>query len=278
MTVHDIPLGLRLREQAGWNQTAADWQRCLDLQPDGCFIADYDGTPSGTVTTCIFGSVAWIAMVLVDAALRGRGIGRALLDGALAFLDQRGIPSVRLDATPLGRPLYQSLGFVEEYTLIRHEGIAAAEETAHDHGGRITVCAMRGEHLECVLQLDRRITNTDRQLLLRRLFAEEPEQWRVALQGEEVLGYTAARPGSRAWQIGPCLASAAMGPLLLADSWRRHAGQRVFVDVPADNAAALAVVQAAGLVAQRPLYRMGRGPSVRERIEQLWCSFGPEKG
>jgi hypothetical protein len=114
--------------------------------------------------------------------------------------------------------------------------------------------------------------------LLRRLFAESLEEWHIAERGEEVLGYAAARPGSRAWQIGPCMAASEAGPLLLADAWRRHAGDSVFVDVPADNRAAIAAVQAAGLVPQRPLYRMGRGPRVPECIENLWTSFGPEKG
>ena len=31
----------------------------------------------------------------------------------------RGIPSIRLDATPQGRPVYQRLGFEDEYELCR---------------------------------------------------------------------------------------------------------------------------------------------------------------
>jgi GNAT superfamily N-acetyltransferase len=278
MTAGDISLGMRLRQQAGWNQTEADWRRCLELQPDGCFVAESEGVPVGTVTTCIFGSVAWIAMVLVDVAVRGRGIGRGLLNEALAFLDRRGIASVRLDATPLGRPLYQSLGFVEEYTLIRHEGVLSIDNTAAKSSADIIVRTMPAAQLERVLQLDRQITSTDRQTLLRRLFAESPEEWHIAERGEEVLGYAAARPGSRAWQIGPCMATIEAGPLLSAYAWRRHAGHYVFVDIPEDNRAAIAAVQAAGLAPQRPLYRMGRGPRVPERIEHLWASFGPEKG
>jgi hypothetical protein len=35
LTAADLPAGLALSRQAGWNQTEADWRRCLDLQPDG---------------------------------------------------------------------------------------------------------------------------------------------------------------------------------------------------------------------------------------------------
>src|ERR1700687_2743834 len=39
MTMADIPAGMRLKEIAGWNQTAADWKRFLEASPEGCFVA-----------------------------------------------------------------------------------------------------------------------------------------------------------------------------------------------------------------------------------------------
>lgn len=278
MTHRDVPLGMRLKEQAGWNQTEADWRRCLELQPDGCFVAEHEGVAVGTVTTCIFGSIAWIAMVLVHVAVRGQGIGQTLLDRALAFLDSRGVPTVRLDATPLGRPLYEKRGFIDEYPLIRFEGDAPVVGTSAGVGDEILICPLLPKHRECVLQFDHRVTATDRAALLRRLFAEAPDEWRLAMRGEEMLGFSAARAGSRAWQIGPCLATAEAGPPLLADVLTRHAGQRVFLDVPVNNPAAIAAVVEAALVPQRPLFRMCRGPKPHESVERLWASFGPEKG
>ena len=119
MTNDDVPLGMHLRDQAGFNQTEADWRRFLDLEPDGCFVAELDGEPVGTVTNCVFDRVGWIAMLLVDRGVRGRGIGTRLTEHALAYLDARGVFSVRLDATPRGRPVYEKLGFAAEYELAR---------------------------------------------------------------------------------------------------------------------------------------------------------------
>ena len=111
MTVADIPLGLRLARQAGWNQIEADWRRFLAMQPDGCFVGERDGTPVATTATFIFGPVAWIAMVLVDVDSRRKGVATTLLKHALDFLDNQGVKTVRLDATAAGQPVYEKLGF-----------------------------------------------------------------------------------------------------------------------------------------------------------------------
>ena len=47
---------------------------------------------------------------------------------------------------------------------------------------------------------------------------------------------------------------------------------------PLPNHAAVKAVEAMGLTVQRPLLRMGRGEPVREDLDLLWASSGPEKG
>jgi GNAT superfamily N-acetyltransferase len=272
MTAADLPLGLRLSRQAGWNQTEADWKRFLALQPDGCFVAQWGGTPVGTTTTCIFGPVAWIAMVLVEESARGRGIGTALLHHALEFLDRRHVAAVRLDATPLGLPLYERLGFVEQFRLARYQGIlppAAPEAGA--------LAASPG-HWEALAALDETVTLTDRRRLLFRLFAEESVGTFLPQGGGRLGGFLAARPGTRAVQLGPCIAAPEAGPVLFTAARHLFAGRPIFVDIPVPNEAANRLAEAQGLAVQRHLTRMCRGAAVCERVEWLWASSGPEKG
>jgi GNAT superfamily N-acetyltransferase len=269
MTQADVPQGLRLCAQAGWNQTELDWHRYLALQPDGCFVAECDSVV-GTALTCIFGEVAWIAMVLVDESLRGRGIGRALMEHTLAFLDGRRVPTVRLDATPLGQPLYERLGFIAQYQLARYDGVlpAAAEVAGVETAADWTALAV----------LDEEVTRTDRRRLLSLLAQEQPAEVRVVRRPEGVDGFMMARHGARAIQLGPCIAAVTAGPRLLGDGWQRHVGKRVYVDVPLPNEPACRAVEAMGLTVQRRLTRMCRGPAVCERIDWLWASSGPEMG
>jgi GNAT superfamily N-acetyltransferase len=272
MSAADIPLSMRLKEQAGWNQTEADWQRFLDLEPEGCFVAEFDSVPTGTLTTCTFGPVAWVAMVLVDQVFRGRGIAKKLLAHALEFLNRRGIETIRLDATPLGQPLYERLGFVEEYRLHRFEGIL------HAGRGGTHACPSESAMWHGLTELDREVTGTDRARFLCRLFAAHAQELRIVGPAENPQGYLAVRRGSRAVQIGPCIADADAGPVLLADAFHRYAGQRVYLDVPAMNQVAKELAHAHGLIIQRSFSRMCLGRPIAETVARIWASSGPEMG
>ena len=247
MTVDDLDLGLQLREQAGFNQTAADWQRFLALEPAGCFVAELAGRAVGTTTTCIFDSVGWIAMVLVDPSARHQGIGTRLVQHAMAWLKQRGVQTIRLDATALGRPVYERLGFVAEYELVRLEGRATLVTESSPGGANLS--PLQPEDLEAVAALDEKVTGTRRLRLLDRLRAEQPQAAAKIVVDGTVQGYAMFRRGTHATHIGPVIANTAeTGRTLLAWAFRCCAGQPVFVDIPCDNSPALEWASSHGLI------------------------------
>jgi GNAT superfamily N-acetyltransferase len=59
------------------------------------------------------GAYAYIQWIATDDEFRGRGYARAVMAALLAALDGRDIPAVELHATPMGEPLYRTLGFWE---------------------------------------------------------------------------------------------------------------------------------------------------------------------
>jgi GNAT superfamily N-acetyltransferase len=279
MTITDLRLGLKLTQQAGWNQTESDWQRFIDLQPTGCFVAELDGSGVGTTTTCILGQVAWIAMVLVDVNARGRGVGTRLLEHSLSYLKQRKVKTVRLDATPAGQPIYAKLGFQPEYELARFEGILPRRRRPEPvEGPEPAVAKATPEIFADIIEFDNRMTGTDRTKMLTRLFEEFPENIRFLRHGDKIDGYATVRPGANALQVGPCIATALAGPPLLGDALSRCAGEPVFVDIPLHNAAAAGIAESRGLQIQRCFMRMYHGEEVKDNVETLWASSGPEKG
>ena len=273
MTNGDLPLGLRLSAQAGWNQTEADWRRFLWLEPEGCFVAEWAGEPVATTAAFVFGSVGWIAMVLVDEAFRHRGIATQLVERALKYLDGRGVQTVRLDATPLGQPVYQRLGFLAEYDLIRMHGTAAPTSV------ETSVSPLSEERLGAVCELDGSVTGTPRGRLIRRLYAECPHKAMAMFDDETAVCYAFWRAGRRARHLGPAAAvSIANGIALLTCIWARCQAGPVFIDLPVDNRAAMEWVVARGFVAQREFTRMYLGQRRGDLPRQIWASSGPEKG
>jgi len=296
MTIDDLLLGLRLSRQAGWNQTESDWRRFMNMEPEGCFVAEFNGSSVGTTTTCVFDhQVAWIAMVLVDKDVRGRGIGTTLLNYALDYLNARRTETVRLDATAAGRPIYEKLGFVAEYELARYEGVPDSRSWTLDsrcgtailavsswagspcHAGEYRVSSIEHRASE-IIEFDRRMTGTNRAKMLGRLFEEFPQLVHVVRQDNQVQGYIAGRPGANAVQVGPCIATASAGSSLLSDLLSRCVGKRVFIDVPLDNVSAVRIAEAAQLTVQRCFTRMCLGERISDNVQAIWASSGPEKG
>lgn len=272
MTTGDLRLGLKLTHQAGWNQIEADWLRFLQLEPEGCFVAELNGNAVGTTATCVLSRAAWIAMVLVDVESRGKGVGTALLKHSIGYLKERKVETIRLDATALGQPIYEKLGFLPEYELARFEGTPPRAVVVP------SIIKATPDDLDEIIDFDTRITGTDRGKMLRRLFEEFPENVCIVRKAGSIEGFMTTRPGANATQIGPCRATAAAGPALLADALNKCAGEPVFVDVPLDNTNAVKIVEASGLTIQRRFTRMYWGCKPADDIKTLWASSGPEKG
>ncbi|NCO34942.1 MAG: hypothetical protein AUJ92_02810 [Armatimonadetes bacterium CG2_30_59_28] len=274
MRTDDIPFGMRLKESAGWNQTEADWRRFIALQPDGIWVAELAGRDVGTTATFIFDTIAWIAMVLTAQAFRGQGIATALMEHALRWLDRDGIDTIRLDATPLGRSVYARLGFVAEGEVVRYEGTSRQVTPA------TPVTRLTGpDGLPGIAQLDQEATGTNRRRLLELMCAEaEVTTLGIRVDGE-LSGYAMVRPGTRAVQIGPCIALDELSAISLLNAAAAHAsGAPTFIDIPLGNRPACRWAETAGLSVQRTFTRMKRGKPVRENLERLWAGSGPEKG
>lgn len=268
----DVTLGMKLSRQAGWNQLEADWRRFIEMEPEGCFVGELEGRAVGTTATCTCRSTAWIAMVLVDFNFRRKGVGTALLKHSICYLEERQVETIRLDATPLGRPVYEKLGFEPDYRLSRFEGIAQPCSRSSAADGAVP------ETFAEMIEFDKRMTGRERSKMLGRLFEEFPESIRLVRRAGKLEGFITKRPGANAIQIGPCTATPYAGPLLLRDALNRCAGEPVYVDVPLDNAEAMKVVESSGLTIQRSFTRMSRGPKITDRVHASWASSGPEKG
>jgi ribosomal protein S18 acetylase RimI-like enzyme len=197
------------------------------------------------------GGTGWVGGVAVVPAHRRVGLGGALTEAIVEFLEGRGVATVLLHATALGRPVYERLGFVPETAYVTLSGPTLARASTG-----AMVRAGRAADLEAVMALDRAATGEDRRRLLTALW---PTGGLVAAVDGRALGYHLASP----WRPGGATIAADAGTgLALLDAVRVAPGDEVAISVPAANAAAVGWLEAAGFQERYRTIRMHRGPRV----------------
>ncbi|MCU4179800.1 GNAT family N-acetyltransferase [Bosea sp. BH3] len=189
-----------LSRETGWPHRREDWAMVLALSHG--FVALQGDVVVGTAMLTPFGDdCATVNMVIVAASMRGRGLGRKLMDAALQACGAR---ECRLTATADGLPLYEKLGFSATHEIRQHQGIvtplpadAAQDALKLDWAGP--------ESFPAVAALDLQALGMDRRPLLRLL----TEAGRMVIHREagRIVGYAAMRRFGRGEVIGPVVAN-----------------------------------------------------------------------
>jgi GNAT superfamily N-acetyltransferase len=276
LTDGDVDGALALSASCGWNQRAEEWHMMLQIAPSGTFTAS---TPDGIVGTAIgidYGNFGWIAMMLVNPAWRGRGLGACLLEAAMGAVPPE-LP-IRLDATPLGRPLYERYGFVFESSLTRHVRPAGA---ARPPAPGDDVRPLTESDLPTVMRLDDRISGAHRPGPIRWAFADAP-RYAWIRENADISGYSLGRGGRLFDHIGPIVADAPESATALAAAALAGSdGRALVIDAHDNHDAFTAWLRSAQFEPQRPLYRMrrpGRAAAPRRPVPPLteFAIMGPE--
>jgi len=187
-----------LSRQENWPHRPQDWHMALQLS-SGAVALDDRGRVAGTILVTPYGmDCAMINMVIVDRNVRGKGLGRRLMDEAIALAGDR---PLRLVATTDGMPLYQKLGFVASGTIRQHQGTVAAL------GAPDGVEAAGTDDLPDIKALDRDAYGADREALIDAL--AERGQFAIIRRNGAIEAYAAIRPFGRGEVIGPVIAGSA---------------------------------------------------------------------
>ena len=147
-----------------------DLRRYLTIQPDGWFLADQSGEDTGMVGAVSYSTSAYIGMLAVLPEHQGKKIGRCLMEYVVSWLDDQGIPTIMLDATEKGFPLYLQLGFSES-DLAWVYGREVSSEKPSPQSGVISICP---EELPELVEMDAQFFPGNRERVFRSLLASDP--------------------------------------------------------------------------------------------------------
>lgn len=117
-------------------QAVFQTEQCVDaaLDFDGLdetalhIVAYWQQQPIGTARIRMLEErLAKLERVAVLSAYRGQGIGKALVEAAIAYLDQREIPAIKLNAQLQTKSFYEKLGFQPHGEEFEEAGILHIE-------------------------------------------------------------------------------------------------------------------------------------------------------
>lgn len=196
----DLPRASQILAAEGWSFTPRELSRVLTTAPDLSVAFRERGHLEGLVMVARHGDLAWIGNVAVAPAMRGRGLGEALVSDALRRIDKAGISSTKLCSVPKARTLYRRLGFEEEGTMRTYSKIH--ERPTH----RPPDASMfLGEDLPMVAALDAAHFGADRSQLLSLLVRDYADTGIVIRDDDELVGYGFLQAGSEGSVLGPLL-------------------------------------------------------------------------
>ena len=268
---------MKLKNAEGWNQTEKDWELLIQYPDSVNLVAVLDQQIVGSVCAINYEhTVSWIGMMLVDKNFRGRGISKLLLSEAIQKLEKSA--SIKLDATPAGRPVYKKFGFEDEYTLYRmtHPSVSKISLTE----ASVEAEQMRTEDLPELAEFDRLVFGADRTSLLSQLYENHPKLAWLIRENGKIAGYCLGRRGVKFTQIGPVYGSSEkIAKSLIQSAIHCIPDEAVVVDVQAAKSGFMQWLEDNGFTSQRPFERMylsnNPHPGV---IENQYLICGPELG
>jgi len=244
-----------LSDEAGWNQTAADWDMMLRIGwAPGLRAAD--GTPlASALAMAMEGDIGWISMVLVTASKRRQGIAQHLVGLCIAWLEERGLVPV-LDATPAGQPLYASMGFTPILGIKRLAGNGdAPSDGSMPNGLPDRLRDVTIDDIPWIAGFERVTFGAGREAVLRNLLSRPGA---VALADGEN-GFVLSRQGCNATQIGPIVAHDEASALMMLQGALARITGPVLIDALDAQPAIAALLEIRGFKVERTFMRMAKG-------------------
>lgn len=196
----DLDDCLRMTQAERWPHRLSDWQ--LHFRLGNAWVAVQDNRVMGVAMWWSYEDrIATIGLVLVDASMQGRGIGRRLMDAVMVSADPC---TLKLMSTEAGFKLYQQCGFHKVGKIGQSQGeIDPVSSVALPQG--VTSRPVRHEDLENLVNIDRDGFGAGR----RKLIAAILEEGRGVLveSNGQALGYALIRKSGHGQTIGPVVAS-----------------------------------------------------------------------
>jgi GNAT superfamily N-acetyltransferase len=268
----DLPAIGALREAAGW--AVHEWALRAAIEPPHArgVVAVVRGRDIVGVGSGIsYGTFGVVGNMVVHPDHRRLGIGAAILEEVLGFLEGCAVRRIELSATDAGRPLYARYGF-EQHDRGASAVVPRSVDLDGSRADEITVVEAGPADAASLAAYDAPRFGGDRRSLLETMFRDPERPALVARRHDRIVGWGWIRPDAQ--RLGPLVADTPVVALaLIGEAFHRLPGTVTLrLNLPPANRGGVDALRAAGAALESWDGRMARGPDVDRRDETIYAS------
>lgn len=257
MSRSEIDLAVDWAAQEGWNPGLHDAEAFHAADPEGFLVGLIADEPVAVISAVRYERhFGFVGFFIVRPALRGCGFGMQIWRAAMERLSGR---TIGLDGVPAQQENYRKSGFGLAHRNVRYQGLAAAGDTRN-----ASHCiSLQNLPFAEVAAYDRQFFPAERAAFLQS-WVSLPQSFALgAVEGSRLVGYGVIRPCRQGYKIGPLFADTPAIAQMLFDELMASisVGAPIFLDVPANNPAAIALVRRQGMQPVFETARMYKGPA-----------------
>jgi len=220
----DIDFAFEMTSKEKWHsESKIELLSFFEYDRHGCFIAEVDGKKAGICIATAYTQNGFIGELIVSPKFRKNGIGSALMQKAILFLQVKNIKNIYLDGVVNAIPLYKKLGFHEICRSLRLFGEIEPSICP-------SVSEISEQDLPEILNIDRNSFNEDRSYFLIKRFTNYPHLCLKLSNNHSIQAYLFGREGNGGWiSAGPVVSlTDPNDTILLLKSFQERIGFQPF--------------------------------------------------
>jgi len=247
----------------GWNPGLDDAAAFHAADPEG-FIGAFAGNEMvAAISAVAYGrDFGFIGLYICRPDMRGKGLGKAVWTAGMKRLAGR---TIGLDGVAAQLANYRRKGFRPAYETIRYSGRGAGPAVRAERLRPVTT-----QFVPDIIAYDAQCFPAPRRAFLQR-WPQPPHRGLAAISSRGTTGYAVARPCRAGFKIGPLFADDIDTALHLTDGLAEACqGGDLHIDVPAENTAFIAALEAAGFAPTFTTTRMYKGPAPKLDLSRIF--------
>ncbi len=211
---HDVEDLVALTTEIGWGFTATNWRVAI-AAGHNFILRDLRGEIAATSSIFRYGSLSFLANIIVREGYRGQGLATRVINEAESHVDVGQTP-IMLVATTDGEPVYKSRGYrtIDACSqLVLRNGL---DTITPPHMPEYRFAPVTEKTLDDIRAFDREVNTFDRGHVLTAMFrAGFPAVALYERESGDLYGFAMATPRQNNMLIGPVLAKEKTGAIAL---------------------------------------------------------------